>query len=59
MVSMTGISTMAEAIALAPSLTKDQLIVVNASGRGEKDLFITMNKFQPEALQSYIKTLQK
>jgi len=50
---------MAEAIALAPSLSKDKLIVVNASGRGEKDLFITMNKFQPEALQSYIKTLQK
>jgi tryptophan synthase beta chain len=50
---------MAEAIRMAPSLPKDKLIVVNASGRGEKDLFITMDKFQPESLQTFIKTLQK
>lgn len=49
---------MAEAIQLAKAKSKNELIVVNASGRGEKDLFITMNEFQPEALQTFIKQLQ-
>ncbi len=38
---------------------EDEIIVLNGSGRGEKDLFISMKAFQPEALESYAKTLIK
>ncbi|MCC6413240.1 MAG: tryptophan synthase subunit beta [Saprospiraceae bacterium] len=47
----------AHAFKLAPNLSPDQLIVVNASGRGEKDLFITMRHFQEESLTAYAKHL--
>jgi tryptophan synthase beta chain len=43
----------AHAFKLAPTLSKDQVIVINASGRGEKDLFITMRHFQEESLLTY------
>ena len=35
----------------------DKIVVVNASGRGEKDLFITMRHFQEESLKSYAEHL--
>ncbi len=47
----------AHAFKLAPTLSPDQLIVVNASGRGEKDLFITMRHFQEESLHAYAQHL--
>lgn len=47
------------AFELAPSLSPDKVIVVNASGRGEKDLFITMRHFQEESLVTYAKSLIK
>lgn len=47
----------AYAFELAPTLPKDKIIVVNASGRGEKDLFITMRHFQEESLEAYAKHL--
>ncbi len=47
----------AHAFKLAPTLNTDQLIVVNASGRGEKDLFITMRHFQEESLETYARHL--
>lgn len=44
---------------LAPTLTKDKVIVVNLSGRGDKDLFILAEAFKDkkfyEFLKSYIK----
>lgn len=47
----------AHAFELAASLPKNKIIVVNASGRGEKDLFITMRHFQAENLQAYAQHL--
>jgi len=47
----------AYAFQLAAGLPKDNIVVVNASGRGEKDLFITMRHFQEESLQSYARHL--
>jgi len=41
------------AFELAARLPKDKVVVVNASGRGEKDLFITMRHFQEENLRAY------
>ena len=36
----------AEAIKLAPKLSKDDVIIVNMSGRGDKDVFITSPVFR-------------
>ena len=47
----------AHAFELAATLSKDKIVVVNASGRGEKDLFITMRHFQEESLQTYARHL--
>ena len=47
----------AYAFELAAGLPKDNIVVVNASGRGEKDLFITMRHFQEESLQAYARNL--
>ncbi len=43
----------AHAFQLAADLPKEAVVVVNASGRGEKDLFITMRHFQEESLMKY------
>jgi len=44
---------------LAPTLSKDKVVVVNLSGRGDKDLFILAEAFEDkkfyEFLESYIK----
>jgi tryptophan synthase beta chain len=47
----------AHAFKLAAEMPKDAMIVVNASGRGEKDLFITMRHFQEDSLKQYAQTL--
>ncbi len=47
----------AYAFELATDLPKDKIVVVNASGRGEKDLFITMRHFQEDNLKSYAQHL--
>ena len=52
--ALESIHAFAYAIKLAPKLSKDKIIVVNGSGRGEKDLFITMKHFQEESLKTYI-----
>ncbi|HRI61257.1 MAG TPA: tryptophan synthase subunit beta [Saprospiraceae bacterium] len=49
----------AHAFELAAELPKDNIVVVNASGRGEKDLFITMRHFQEGSLKSYAQHLLK
>jgi tryptophan synthase beta chain len=47
----------AYAFRLATTLPPEAVIVVNASGRGEKDLFITMRHFQEESLRTYAQHL--
>jgi tryptophan synthase beta chain len=47
----------AHAFQLAPQLGRDKVIVVNASGRGEKDLFITMRHFQEDSLRTYAQSI--
>ena len=47
---------LAYAIEIAPKLSKDKVIVVNGSGRGEKDLFITMRHFQKDSLETFCRS---
>ena len=47
----------AHAFRLAAELPPEAVVVVNASGRGEKDLFITMRHFQEESLLAYARHL--
>lgn len=44
----------AEAIRLAPKLSKDDVIIVNMSGRGDKDIFITSPVFRPEEWKQFL-----
>ena len=55
--ALESIHAFAYAIKLAPTLDKDKVIIVNGSGRGEKDLFITMKHFQEDSLKEYINQL--
>lgn len=43
----------AHAFRLAAELPPDAVVAVNASGRGEKDLFITMRHFQEASLRAF------
>lgn len=45
----------AYAIKLAPTLSKDKIVVVNLSGRGDKDIFILTKAFKDEAFYQYLK----
>lgn len=45
----------AQAIKLAPTLSKDKVIVVNLSGRGDKDLFIIAKAFKDENFMDFLK----
>jgi len=45
----------AHAIKLAPTLPKDKVIVVNISGRGDKDIFIVAEAFKDERWKEYLK----
>lgn len=44
----------AAAIKIAPTLPKDKAIVVNMSGRGDKDIFITCPVFRPEEWKQFL-----
>lgn len=46
----------AYAIKLAPSLRADQSIIVNLSGRGDKDLFITARTLSPVEWTEYLRS---
>ncbi len=46
----------AEVIKKAPKMSKSQVIVVNISGRGDKDLFIVTRAFHDESFQQFLKT---
>lgn len=43
------------ALKLAPKLGKDKIIVVNLSGRGDKDLFILAKAFKDEKFMEFLK----
>jgi len=45
----------AYALKLAPKLTKDKIIVVNVSGRGDKDLFILARAFKDENFKDFLR----
>lgn len=44
----------AEAIKLAPQLPDSSAIVINMSGRGDKDLFITARELDPERWEAFL-----
>jgi len=44
----------AEAIKQAPIMRKDQILVVNVSGRGDKDLFITTKAFHDMSFKAFL-----
>ncbi len=44
----------AEAIKLAPKLSKDDVIIINMSGRGDKDIFITSPVFRPAEWKTFL-----
>lgn len=46
----------AEAIKRAPEMAKDKVMVVNISGRGDKDLFITAPQFDREDWINFLKS---
>ncbi|MGH7246443.1 MAG: tryptophan synthase subunit beta [Candidatus Levyibacteriota bacterium] len=50
---------LAEAIKLAPTLSKDKIIVVNLSGRGDKDLFILAKAFKDEKFYTFLEDYGK
>ncbi len=45
----------AAAITLAKSLPKDRAVIVNMSGRGDKDIFITSPVFRPAEWKAFLK----
>lgn len=45
----------AHALKLAPTLSKDKVIVVNVSGRGDKDLFILTKAFKDQKFYEFMK----
>lgn len=46
----------AQCIKLAPKLDKDKIIVVNISGRGDKDIFIVAKEFGDEKWKEYLRS---
>lgn len=47
----------AHAIKIAPKLSKDKIIIVNLSGRGDKDIFILTKAFKDKKFHQFIKDL--
>ena len=43
------------ALKIAPAMRKDQNLVVNMSGRGDKDIFITCPVFRPEEWKQFLR----
>ena len=46
----------AYAMELAPKVPKDKAIIINMSGRGDKDVFITSPVFRPEEWKEFLKS---
>lgn len=49
----------AEVVKLAPKLSKEEVIVVNLSGRGDKDLFIVAKEFKDKNFFQFLKDYLK
>jgi len=49
----------AHAIKLAPKLSKEKIIVVNLSGRGDKDLFILAEAFKDKSFYKFLEDFVK
>ena len=44
------------AMKLAPTISKDKAIIINMSGRGDKDVFITSPVFRPQEWKEFLKS---
>jgi len=56
--AMESTHALVEVLKLAPKLKKDQVIVWNCSGRGEKDLFITTQHFDKKNFNGFLKRFE-
>ena len=54
--AMESSHALAETIKLAPTLSKDKVIVFNCSGRGDKDLFIVTKKLKDKGFKQFLKS---
>lgn len=54
LLALESAHALAAALRLAPTLPKDQTLVIGGSGRAEKDLFITFPRLQPDAFRRYL-----
>lgn len=54
--AMESSHAVAEAIKRAPTLSKEEIMVVNISGRGDKDIFIIAEAMQDEEWKQFIKS---
>ena len=52
--AMESSHALAAAIKIAPTLPKDRNIIVNVSGRGDKDLFITAPLIQRKKWEKFL-----
>lgn len=52
--AMESTHAFVELIKLAPTLSKDKIIVINCSGRGDKDLFITTKALQDQGFHEFL-----
>ena len=57
--AMESTHAMVEVLKLAPRLPTEQVIVVNCSGRGDKDLFIVANQLDSDNFKAFLKTQSK
>ncbi len=55
--AMESCHALAHVLKLAPTLSKDKIIVFNCSGRGDKDLFITSQHFDKENFNQFLKKI--
>lgn len=46
----------AEALKIIPTLPKDEAVIINMSGRGDKDIFITSPVFRPEKWKQFLES---
>lgn len=53
--AMESAHAVSYAIKLAPNLSQDKVIVINLSGRGDKDLFIVASAFKDQAFYRFLK----
>ena len=54
--AMESSHAVAEAVKRAPTMKQDEIMVVNISGRGDKDIFIVAEAMQDEEWKQFIKS---